>query len=256
VSIQFDLDRAFLFALLLARAGGLVVAAPLWGDRAVPRKVRVFFAGALALLMLALEPAAPARPESVPGLALLAGAELSVGLAMGFVARLVVLAFEMAGRIVAIQMGLGAAVLFDPGQARPSNVLGRWMWIVGMTFFLGLGGHHHLLRAVAGSLDTLPLGRGLLGDGVIHAIVGITGESLVSALQIAAPAIGVLLLTSLGLGLLARTVPTMNVFMVGLPLKIAAGLITIALTLPYALAVARSEVGNLVDRLATLVVAA
>ena len=81
-------------------------------------------------------------------------------------------------------------------------------------------------------------------------------ESLVAAMRIGAPVIGVLLLTTVGLGLLARTVPQMNVFIVGFPLKITAGIAGVAVMLPYLLEVARREVGALVHRLSDLVLAA
>jgi flagellar biosynthetic protein FliR len=182
-------------------------------------------------------------------------AELSVGLAIGFVARMAILAFEMAGQIVAIQMGFGIASVFDPMQGHQANILGRWMWILGMVLFLGLNGHHHLLRAVAGTLDLVPPGRGLLSAATVETVVDAGAECLTTAMRIGAPAVGVLLLTTVGLGLLARTVPQMNVFIVGFPIKITAGLAALLLSMPYLLEVARREVGALVQRLSILVTA-
>lgn len=252
----FDLDRIFLFALLVARVAGLVVAAPFFGERMVPRRVKILLVVTLALLMLTFAPPAPAAPSSLVELVVLSGLELTVGLAIGFTGRLVLVAFEMAGGVIAIQMGLGMAQVIDPMQAYRGNLLTRWMWIVGMTLFLGLNGHHHLLRALAGTMDLVPPGRGLVSAGVVEAMVGFGADSFVRAMQIGAPAIGVLLLTSAGLGILARTVPQMNVFIVGFPVKIAAGIAAILLTMPYLLEVARREVAELVGQLSTLMLSA
>jgi flagellar biosynthetic protein FliR len=255
MTILFDLERIFLLTLLVARAAGLVAVAPFLGERMVPVRVRALFAVALGFLMLSVAPPAPPVPESLVALVAATAAELSVGLAVGFVARLAVLAFEMAGHVVAIQMGLGIAAVFDPLQGHQANVLGRWMWILGMVLFLGLNGHHHLLRATAGTLDLLPPGQGLLSARAVEAIVDAGAESLASAMRIGAPAVGILLLTTVGLGLLARTVPQMNVFIVGFPIQITAGLVALLLSMPYLLDVARREVGALVHRLSALVAA-
>jgi flagellar biosynthetic protein FliR len=244
----FDLDRIFLLALLLARASGLVATAPFLGERSVPRKVKILFAVALAFLMLTFAPAVPV-PDSLVSLGLLVAAELSVGLVLGFAGRLLLMAFEMAGQVVAIQMGFGMAQVIDPVSGYRSTIVARWL-------FLGLSGHHVLLRALAGSLDVLPPGRGLLSPGVVEAMTRFTAQSLSTAMSVAAPAIGILLLTSMGLGILARTVPQMNVFIVGFPIKITAGIVAVAFSLPYLLEVARREVGVLVERLAQLVLAA
>jgi flagellar biosynthetic protein FliR len=252
----FDLDRVLLFTLLLARASGLVAASPFFGERTVPTKVKALLVATLGFLMLMIVPGTPARPETLFDLGLLVAAEIALGLAMGFVARLVIMAFEMAGQIIAIQMGFGMAQIMDPLQGYRSNLMGRWMWLVGTTFFLLFNGHHHLLRALAGSLELVPPGSGFFRDAVVHGMVRFSADSFPTALSIAAPAIGILLLTSTGLGILARAVPQMNVFIVGFPLKITAGIMAVLLSLPYLVEVARREVGNLATRLADLILAA
>lgn len=251
----FDLDRILLFTLLLARVSGLVAVAPFLGERLVPVRVRALFAGTLALLMLSFAPQPPRMPVNLVDLVVLAAGEVMIGLALGFAGRLLIQAFEMAGHIIAIQMGFAMAQVFDPMQGHSGNLLGRWMWIVGMTLFLGLNGHHHLLRALGGSLDLAPPGSGFPAVGVTEAIVRLGGDSFVTALRIGAPVIGILLLTTVALGILARTVPQMNVFVVGFPVKIAAGIAALALSLPYLLDVARREVGELVHRLSAIVLA-
>ncbi len=250
-----DLDQVFLFALLLARASGLVVATPLLGERMVPRQIKVSFALFLALFMTTLSPSGPPVPENPIQLLILIVGELSVGLAAGFVTRLILMAFEMAGSVISIQMGFAMARIVDPMQPNQTTIVGRWMWMIGMTLFLGLNGHHHLLRAVAGSLDVLPPGRGVFGDAALVSLIDLGAATLSTAMAIAAPVVGLLLMTSMGLGILARTVPQMNVFIVGFPLKITAGIVGVILSLPYLLEIARREVAGLAEELAGLMLA-
>ena len=248
----FDLDRVFLFTLLVARATGIVVASPFLGDRIVPTRVKVLLVPVLALFMITFAPTGAARTESLAHFVGAVAAELSIGFALGFVARLVLVAFEMAGHVIAIQIGFGLAQVFDPVQGHAQNLLSRWYWIIGMTCFLGFGGHHHLLRALAGTLEWIPPGAGFLSPEIVDTMARLSAQSLATMMAIAAPVIGVLLLTSMGLGILARTVPQMNVFIVGFPIKIAAGILGIVLSLPFVMEVARREMNALALRLSFL----
>jgi flagellar biosynthetic protein FliR len=160
--------------------------------------------------------------------------------------------FEMAGEAISLQMGLGIASMVDPLEPFRVTILGRWYWLVGAFLFLALDGHHHLLRALAASVDLLPPGRVALGGDVAATLARCTSEGLGRALAVGAPAIGILLATSLGLGLLARTVPQMNVFLVGFPVQIAAGILAVAASTPFLVEVARHEMSDLAVRLTTL----
>ncbi|MEZ5065296.1 MAG: flagellar biosynthetic protein FliR [bacterium] len=251
LSTLFDLPRVLLFALLMARAGGLVLAAPFLSGRLVPRMVKVLFVGALALVMLPASPA-PAVPERMSSLVWMVGGEILLGLALGLVSQLFVVGFQAAGEIIGVQMGFGMARILDPMSSQESTVMGRWLWLTAMTLFFTLGGVAVVIRALALSVQTLPPGLAAPGADVTAALVAFTGDAFAVTLRVAAPAIGILLLTSVGLGLLARTVPQMNVFIVGFPLKIAAGIVATAFTLPFLVDVARRELGVLVERLALL----
>jgi flagellar biosynthetic protein FliR len=174
---------------------------------------------------------------------------------MGLVARLFIIAFQMAGEIVAIQMGLGMASFLDPIMGYRSNLMGRWLWIIALALFLSLNGHHLVVRMLTASLGSVPPGQGLLDDTAVASLQSFTGESIMTALKIALPVVGVLLLTMLGLGILARTVPQMNVFIVGFPLKIAVGILAIGTALPFLADVARHEITMLAARIWTLIAA-
>ncbi len=247
-----DTSRVLLFVLLLARTSAFVASAPFFGENIVPMKVRALLAGALAVCLAAIAPPIEALPATLVDLVILAGGEALVGLAIGFLARLFVLAFEMAGEIVGIQMGFGIAAVLDPLGGHRASLIGRVFWLAGMMLFFTLGGHHLLLRGLAGSLAACPPGHPLPVDGAAAFLAKTSGEALAAPLKIGAPVVGILLLATMGLGILARTVPQMNVFVVGFPVKIAVGLAAIALSLPFFVEVARGELSRLAVRIATL----
>jgi flagellar biosynthetic protein FliR len=246
-----DPERILLFVLVLARVSGFIAAGPFWGEAVVPMKVRALFALALSACLVGIARPAPI-PQGIADLVLLEIGEAMIGVMLGLLARLFVMAFEMAGEIIAIQMGFGMAAVLDPIGGYRSTLVGRWFWLVGMALFLTLGGHHLLLRAFGTSFAVLPPGQGFWDGEALAHLSKSAGEAIAAPLRIAAPVIGTLLLAALGLGILARTVPQMNVFVVGFPVKIAVGILAIAFSLPFFVPAARGELTRLAARLAAL----
>lgn len=251
----FDVQRIYLFALVLARASGFVGSSPFLNEQVVPLKIRVFFLLVLSLCLFSISPPAAAQPKSLAALTMIMGTEMVFGFAMGLLARLFLLAFEMAGEIVAVQMGFGIAAVLDPLGGHRSTMIGQWMWMLGMTLFLSLGGHHLLLKAFGTSLQTCPPGQPFPLDEVVAHLALSSSQAVTVPMRLAAPVVGVLLVATLGLGILARTVPQMNVFVVGFPLKIAAGILALALSIPFLVEVAKDEMSRLAARLVQLVMA-
>lgn len=245
-----DFERIWLFALLLGRAGGLVAMAPFFGERLVPRKIQIMLIAAFALLMSPLTPTLPAVPAGLGDLVTAMAGEIAVGVAMGFLGRLALLAFAVAGEVIAFQMGFAMAALVDPMQPYRQTVMGRWMWLAAMTLFMMFGGHHVLLRALAATVQTIPPGTAFLDSGIVAAMTRACADTFLTGMKIGAPALGILLVTSTALGILARSVPQMNVFIVGFPLKITAGILGLVWMLPHLIGAAQSDIAVLVHRLA------
>ncbi|MBZ0267734.1 flagellar biosynthetic protein FliR [bacterium] len=248
-----DFERIWLFALLLGRAGGLVAMAPFFGEQFVPRKIRILLVAAFALLMLPLA-ATPVLPRGLGDLVTALVGELAVGVAMGYVGRLALLAFSIAGEVISFQMGFAMAAMMDPMQPYRQTVMGRWMWLAAMTLFMVLGGHHILVRALAATVETVPPGTAVLDAGIIEAMTRFCADTFTTGMRIGAPALGILLLTSTALGILARSVPQMNVFIVGFPLKITAGILGMIWALPHLIAVAQADITLLAHRLSLFTV--
>ncbi len=232
----FDIAQArlVLFLLVLTRVSGVFLVAPVFGSLNVPVMVKIGLAALVSFLLL---PAIPlgyaAGLKSALGLALAIGQELLMGLFIGFAVYLIFVAIQLAGQIIDMQMGFGVVNVIDPVTSSQVSVMGQYKFLVATLFFLALNGHHYVLRALGDSMSLVPLGELHLSEGAFLKLSAMFGDVFSVAIKIGAPAIAVLFLTNLSMGLLARTVPQINVFIVGLPLSIAMGLLMVGLCMRY-----------------------
>jgi flagellar biosynthetic protein FliR len=220
------------FVLVLARLGGLIAAAPVFGHLVMPVRVRV---GLAAVLAAALTPAvAPAAaPASVWSLAGLVVVEAAIGVVLGLVAQFVLAGVQLGGQLAGIQMGFGIVNLIDPQTHAQVSVIAQWEQLLALLVFLVLDVHHLLLRALLGSFQAAPPGAVALTAESLHGVVALASDMFVVGVRIAAPVVIALLLTNGALGVLARTVPQLNVFVVGFPLNVGVGLVMLGASLPF-----------------------
>jgi|SRR5882672_11411421 len=229
-------DTAWLVAVFLVslRLGALFLIAPGFGTLRMPMLFRVVLTvGLAAVLAGALGARTAPAPDTALGLLASGLTEVAVGGLLGFGLLAAFGAFAVAGRAMDMQIGFGIANLIDPTSRTQSPQLGTLLNLLALAVFFGLEGHHALLRGLAASFETIPPGSGLavIGPGALAAQFGIAFSA---GLAFAAPVIVFLLLIDLGLAVMSRAMPQMNVYFVALPLKIFAGLLMLALSLPHA----------------------
>ncbi len=228
---QIDLGVAARFTLVLARVAAVIGLTPVLGGAMVPRPVKVGLSLAIAgLLFPRIGPVDP--PASLMALTLAVAGEIVVGALIGFVVAALFAGVQLAGQTIAAQMGFAAASQFDPMTHANSMVVGQFQFVLAGLIFFALGGHLRVIEALAASFTRVPVAAAHLGGGVVQVVFDLTSAVFVAGLSIAAPVIAAMLLTQLGLGILARTLPQMNVFLVAFPLQIAIGLVALGLTLP------------------------
>ena len=228
-------ERVIHFMLVLARLGGLMVAAPLFGHQGVPARVRVAVSVATALGLAALEPVgAAAHVVDVPGLVGPLVLELGAGLMVGLAAELVLSGAIMGGEVAGIQMGLGIAQVVDPRTQLHMTPVALWVQFVALQVFLAVDGHHLLLQALLRSFEVAPPGSLGFSGREVGGLLASVGGAFEVAVRIAAPVLGGLLITDAALGLVARAVPQLNVFFMGFAIKIGVGFFLLAAGLPYA----------------------
>jgi flagellar biosynthetic protein FliR len=220
--------------LVSLRLGALFLVAPGFGTLRMPIQFRVLLTvGLAAALAGALGKHAIAVPDTALGLVASGLAESAVGGLLGFGLLAAFAAFAVAGRAMDLQIGFGVANLIDPTSRTQSPQLETMLNLLALAVFFGLDGHHALLRGLAASFERIPPGTGLAEVGP-EALAAQFGIAFSAGLALAAPVVAFLLLIDLGLAVMSRAMPQMNVYFVALPLKIFAGLLMLALSLPHA----------------------
>ena len=225
---------ADLFTLLLvfARIGSAMMLLPGFGEVYVSGRVRLLLALALAVVLTPVVGAAlPPPPSGILGYAAVVVGEVLVGLFLGALTRMFLSALHVAGVIVAYQSSLANATLFDPSTAQQGSMTGAFLNALGVFLIFTADLHHLMIGALADSyrvfLPAAPFPVGDFSDAAARALA----DSFALAMRIAAPFIVVGVTFYLGLGLLARLMPQVQVFFIAMPLQIILGLAVLALTL-------------------------
>ncbi len=235
---SWGIEQFTLFGLMLVRVGVLFSVAPIFGNASIPVQVKAAMTLAITLLIyLAFKAGHPGTypaPSNLLALTSAVAGEAFAGLLIGYTAFLLFSGIEMAGEIVDIQVGFSLVNVVDPAGGAQVSILGQFYYIVAMMFFLAINGHHALLKAVGDSFQLLPPGAVPWFSRAGHAgpmLADFFTRLFSIAIEVAAPSIAVLFLTNLSMGLLARTLPQMNVFIVGMPMNIVVGLLITVLSL-------------------------
>ena len=231
--LELKLNELLLAFVALARVATVVAVYPLFGHNSVPAATKVGLSLLLTVLLYpSLRGIHAELPLQVVPLLLVLTREVLVGLAIGFVAAMLFAGVELGGTMVGMQMGLAIVTTMDPQTREQASLIGQAQQLVALLLFLVIDGHHFLLRALYHSFDMVPILGGSYNGGLVEKVVRMAGAIFASGVRIGAPSIVALLLTSVALGVLARTVPQMNVFFAALPANIAIGLLVLALSMP------------------------
>lgn len=236
ISITTDELYALLATFIwpLSRILALIATAPILGNPSTPIRVKV----GLAIMMTVL--VAPTVEKSLPDIDPASGLgfiillqQLLIGIAIGFVMRIVFVAVEMAGELIGLQMGLGFAIFFDPQNSGQIDIIGRFLGVVASLAFLAMNGHLMVLALISQSFSTLPVGVSGVNELTFQTLANWGQEIFKSGLQLSLPVLTALLITNLALGILTRAAPQLNIFAVGFPLTLSIGLFVLALSMPF-----------------------
>jgi flagellar biosynthetic protein FliR len=219
-------------ALVFARVGALIMILPGFGEPAVPAPVRLGIALTLTVMFTpGLAAAIPEAPADPIGAAAVLGIEILVGLMIGTIARIIFAALSTAGQVIGNETGLAFAQTADPTMAQSGQIFAVFLGLMGATLIFVTDLHHLFLAGVGRSYQTFPPGEALLLGDAADMAASATGESFRIGVQIAAPLILAGLIFRVGLGVLARLAPTIQVFFVTMPLSLLGGFVILALGL-------------------------
>jgi flagellar biosynthesis protein FliR len=240
------------FFLIFVRMSAVMMTAPIFSNRSIPAITKIGFAGLLSLIPASLysRDFAPMPTDLFPFL-LIVAQEVLVGVVIGFVSNLVFIAVSMAASLMGIQIGFGAASLFTPFLNIPTSALQQFYMLLVVALFLTIDGHHWLITALVRTFEVVPPGTFVLDKVTMQQLSSWTSEMFVTAAQISLPMLATLLLADFGLGLIARAVPQIQVFFIGLPIKIGLGYLVLAFTMSLMLPVIKEL---LLDMVANILV--
>lgn len=241
-------EHILVFTFVLLRISAMVVMIPVMGERSVPSRVKVGLALMIALLVfpaIRLDmPHLPADAEIV-AIALAMAGEVMIGLIIGFAARIIFAGIRFAGDMIGIQMGLSIVNVIDPVTSAQESIMAEFQYLFAMLVYLAVDGHHMFISAIFDSYRFVTPFAYHFSASLMQSILQLSTGLFVTAVKICAPVMAVLLFSNVALGVVARTVPQINVFIVGMPLQVATGLMIFGLTIPVFVAVVQRALDSL-----------
>lgn len=247
-----DALRLEAFLLVFSRVTAFTVSSPLFSLQGIPALARTGLGLLIAVLLFAAMP----LPGDLPGrwqeYVFLVAKETFAGLTLGIISSMVYNSLRTAGELIDLQTGFGMANLLDPVTGSNTSLLGQYLSTLGILIFLELDGHHMLIRALADSFSLLPLGTGTFAGPLTASVVTVFTGVFALALRLAAPVIAVLLVSDIALALVARTVPQLNVFILGFPIKAGLAVLLLSLLTPVLASLVGVIMGQMERDLATV----
>jgi flagellar biosynthetic protein FliR len=219
--------------LIFVRVVSFFVTVPIFSYRNIPAAAKIGLAFFLAWIMyFTINP----DPVPIDGLYfLLLVKETLVGLSIGLIAMILIFAIQVAGEFIDVKIGLAMATLFDPQTSVQSPLIGKYLYTFAILFLLSVNAHYMLIDGIFYSYRFIPLDTLSVhfGSGSLAGLATSTFVKMFAiAFQMAVPVVGSLFLVDIALGIVARTVPQVNVFIVGIPLKVLVGFLVLMIVLP------------------------
>lgn len=226
------LDIWNIFLLVLVRVTGIFFLSPIFGRRNVPTYYKIGFCFIVTLLMANAIPVPDlSRYQTLTSYVILIGKELLVGLMLGFISYLLFSSIYVAGQLIDMRMGFGMVNVFDPISNVQIPVTADFYIIFATLFMLVTDSHHILISAVFESFEILPIGEAYFNGDILKQVVEMFTTIFIIGFKIAAPITVAILITDMALGIISRAMPQMNVFMLGMPVKIILGCVIILITI-------------------------
>jgi flagellar biosynthetic protein FliR len=231
---HFDAADVIAFVLVLVRMAGLFLTAPLFSSKNINVMLKAAW---ILLITFLIFPVVDFKPETLPAPGLALGLavirEVLVGLSIGMGATMILSGIQMAGQIADTQMGLGLANVIDPMTNTQVSVMGQFYYMVAILIFLAVDGHHMLIHALVDSFSVVHLAQAHFTPALGAKMMSLFSQMFFVAFRVGAPIIGALFITNMALGVVARTVPQMNVFIVGMPINLGVGLLIAASSMSF-----------------------
>jgi flagellar biosynthetic protein FliR len=226
------IDKFVILLLVFVRMSALFVITPVFGRTELPSYLKIGLAFFCSYIIVPLLGNVQVEYMNLLSFAVIVAKEFLVGIIIGYVSFLVFSALYVAGQFIDIQIGFGMVNVLDPTMNTQIPLTGNFIYILTTMLLMAMDGHHILLSALFKSYSILPINGFLFTEAMVDNMTTIFSDVFLIGFKISIPVLAAILLAEVALGILSRTVPQMNVFVVGMPLKIGLGLITLYLMLP------------------------
>lgn len=220
--------------LIFLRVAAIIFSAPILDTATIPVVFKAGLAFAVSILLLpVVDAVVTVKDLSLMTFVIGVFSEIAIGVTIGLSVKLMFAGIQMAGQIAGFQMGFAVANVVDPTTSTQIPILAQFYNLTAMLVFLAINAHHMFFTALVDSYSVLPPLSMHLSPQLVDMMMRLAGDMFVVAIKVGAPLIAVMLLVSVGLGLVARTVPQMHIFIVAMPLKILIGLAFMIIVAPY-----------------------
>jgi flagellar biosynthesis protein FliR len=227
----FSLVSAFFWPLV--RVLGLFSSGPFFSHRSIPIRIRVGLGVAITFLIApTLAPFPITDPISWMGMLVLTQ-QFLIGVAIGFIMRLIFSGVELSGELIGMTMGFGFASFFNPQSGGQSSAINQLLSLLTMLIFIATDLHLQLLESLVESFNSLPIGMNTLGKNSFQQLAFLGKNIFSISIQLSLPIIAALLMTNMALGVLTKAAPQLNLFGIGFPITMLVGFLMIDLLLPY-----------------------
>lgn len=217
--------------MVLVRVAAFMAALPFFGSQAVPGSVKVWLTVAISLVLMPVVNAEKPQSDLASLITGLMG-EALIGVTIGLGARLIFAAVELGGALIGLQLGFGLANVLDPTTQEQSSVIGQLQSLLATMVFFALNAHHFIFRSLVQSFELVPSFGFQMNGALMDRFVDLGGGMFLLGVKVGIPVMMALLLTQIAMGILARVVPQMNIFLFGFTLTIAVGLFMVGVSMP------------------------
>ena len=228
--IDLLLNEFQLFLLVMVRTSGIFIFSPFFSSQNIPNIMKIGLTLSISLLITLALPSSYDFTNDM--LVFILVKELIVGIIIGYISYAFFSAFYVMGQIVDMKIGFGMANVIDPQNKVQVPLMGNFYYIISFLLLLGINGHHTIIISLVDSYSFLPIGSFQYTGDVLNVLINTLVKSFEIGFKLSTPIVAIIFLTDVILGIISKTIPQMNVFVVGMPLKVIIGLLIILISMP------------------------